>query len=77
MLVSRSGEGPWCALHMDGDSSIHPTHVQIVLGWGNAIKKMECANHACKCYRSGPVKLAPENSSYRGKDEGWTDTKNV
>ena len=35
----------------DGDSSVYPTLVQNVPGWGYAIEKLECANHACKCYR--------------------------
>ena len=26
-------------------------------GWGDAIKKLECVNHACKCYRAGLEKL--------------------
>ena len=35
----------------DGDSSVYPTLIQNVPGWGYAIQKLECANHACKCYR--------------------------
>ena len=35
----------------DGDSSVYPTLVQNVPQWGHAIRKVECANHACKCYR--------------------------
>ena len=35
----------------DGDSSVYPTLVERVPVWGYAIKKLECANHACKCYR--------------------------
>ena len=41
----------------DGDSSVYPTLIQNVPGWGYAIKKLECANHACKCYRSGKPSL--------------------
>ena len=48
----------------DGDSSVHPA---LIHGWGYAIKKLECANHACKCYRSGLEKLAQENPAYKGK----------
>ncbi len=51
----------------DGDSSVHPTLLQSVPVWGHAIKKLECANHACKCYRAGLEKLAQENSAYKGK----------
>lgn len=35
----------------DGDSSVYPTLVENVPVWGYAIQKLECANHACKCYR--------------------------
>ena len=51
----------------DGDSSVYPTLIQNVPGWGHTIKKLECANHACKCYRGGLEKLVQENSSYKGK----------
>ena len=51
----------------DGDSSVYSTLIQSVTGWGHAIKKLECANHACKCYRSGLEKLALENPAYKGK----------
>ena len=51
----------------DGDSSVYPTLLQSVPVWGHAIKKLECANHACKCYRAGLEKLAQENSAYKGK----------
>ena len=50
----------------DGDSSVYPTLLQNVPGWGYAIKKLECANHACKCYRSFLEQLVLENSSYKG-----------
>ena len=50
----------------DGDSSVHTTLLQSVPGWGHAIRKLECANHACKCYRGALEKLVQENSSYKG-----------
>ena len=50
----------------DGDSSVHTTLLQSVPGWGFAIKKLECANHACKCYRGALEKIVQENSSYNG-----------
>ncbi len=50
----------------DGDSSVHTTLLQGVPGWGYAIKKLECANHACKCYRTGLEKLIQKNSQYKG-----------
>lgn len=50
----------------DGDSAVYPTLLQEV-PWGRSIKKIECANHACKCYRSGLEKLVQTNPSYKGK----------
>ena len=41
----------------DGDSSVYPTLLEQVR-WGRFIKKLECANHACKCYRGALEKLA-------------------
>ena len=35
----------------DGDSSVHPALLENVPRWGRYIKKLECANHTCKCYR--------------------------
>ena len=34
----------------DGDSSVYPTLIQYVPVWGRFITRIECANHACKCY---------------------------
>ena len=51
----------------DGDSSVYPTLLTQVPEWGRDIKKLECANHACKCYRSSLEKLVTENPSYKGK----------
>ena len=51
----------------DGDSSVYPTLIQNVPGWGRYIEKLECANHACKCYRSGLEKLVQEKPEYKGK----------
>ena len=50
----------------DGDSSVYLTLCQRV-PWGHAIMKVECANHACKFYRTTLEKLVQENSSYKGK----------
>ncbi len=50
----------------DGDSSVYPTLLQNVPGWGYAIKKLECANHACKCYRGALERLVQDNPSYKG-----------
>ncbi len=50
----------------DGDSSVYPPLIQNVPVWGPAIKKLECANHACKCYRGALERLVQENPSYKG-----------
>ena len=49
----------------DGDSSVYPTLLSEVPIWGHDIKKIECANHSCICYRSSLEKLASDNSNYR------------
>ena len=51
----------------DGDSSVYPTLLQEVPEWGRAITKMECANHACKCYRSSLEALVQNKPHYKGK----------
>ena len=51
----------------DGDSSVYPTLINSVPGWGRAIRKLECANHAVKCYRSSLEKLIQEKPKYKGK----------
>ena len=51
----------------DRDSLIHPTLLESVPVWGHAIKKLECANHPCKCYHAGLEKLTQENPSYKEK----------
>lgn len=51
----------------DGDSSVFPTLRENVPIWGHDIQKVECANHACKCYRSSLEKLVTNNPSYKGK----------
>ena len=51
----------------DGDSSVYPTLIQCVPVWGRFITKIECANHACKCYRGSLEKLVANNPSYKGK----------
>ena len=51
----------------DGDSSVFATLQEKVQVWGRAIKKMECANHICKCIRSNLEKLVEEKPQYKGK----------
>ena len=50
----------------DGDSSVYPTLISNI-PWGYAIKKLECANHAVKCYRSALENLVHNNPAYKGK----------
>ena len=51
----------------DGDSSTHPNLITGVPCWRHAIKKLECANHAIKCYRGALEKLVQEKPHYKGK----------
>ena len=41
----------------DGDSSVYPTLLNEVPVCGHDIKKLECAHHTCKCYRTSLEKL--------------------
>ena len=50
----------------DGDSSVYSSLIEAV-PWGYFIKKVECANHSLKCYRSALEKLVHDNPSYKGK----------
>ncbi len=51
----------------DGDSPVYPALVQNVPVRGHAIGKLECANHACRCYHGVLERLVQENpSSYKG-----------
>ena len=50
----------------DGDSSVYPALVSGV-PYGNFIKKMECANHAVKCYRTALENLVHDKSCYKGR----------
>ena len=50
----------------DGDSSVHHS-VMINAPYGRDVQKVECSNHAIKCYRSGLEKLAKENTIFKGK----------
>ena len=51
----------------DGDSSVYSTLLENVPIWGKDIKKLECANHICKCVRSNLEKLVQEKPQYKGK----------
>ena len=51
----------------DGDSSVHTVLISGVSGWGHAISKQECANHAVKCYRSSLENLVKDKPQYKGR----------
>ena len=51
----------------DDDSSVYSTLVAGVPGWGYAITKKECANHALKCYRGSLEQLVKDKPQYKGK----------
>ena len=51
----------------NGDSSVYLTVIENIPGWGWYIEKLECAKHACKCYRSGLEKLVQDKPSYKGR----------
>ena len=50
----------------DGDSSV-ADNLQQCVTYGPFIKKIECANHAYKCYRSKLESLAKDHPEFRGK----------
>ena len=35
--------------------------------WGKHVKKLECANHACKCLRTHLETLVSDHPTYKGK----------
>ena len=57
----------------DGDSSVHYS-VTINVPYGRDVKKIECSNHAVKCYRSSLEKLVKDNPSFKGQN-GLLSTK--
>ena len=50
----------------DGDSSVYPALVSGV-PYGSFIKKLECANHAVKCYCTALENLVHDKPSYKGR----------
>ena len=50
----------------DGDSSVFPALVSGV-PYGHYIKKLECANHAVKCYRTALENLINDKPLYKGR----------
>ena len=51
----------------DGDSSVMSNIQQHVPIWGCMVKKIECANHAIKCYRNRLEKIVQDFPRYKGK----------
>ena len=51
----------------DGDSSVYHSVVTGVPSYGRDITKVECANHAIKCYRNRLEALCNDKVNYRGK----------
>ena len=51
----------------DGDSSVYHSVVTGVPSYGKDITKVECANHAVKCYRNRLEALCNNKPDYRGK----------
>ena len=50
----------------DGDSSVFPALISSV-PYGHYIKKVECANHAVKCYPRALENLINDKPSYKGR----------
>ena len=50
----------------DGDSFVLAT-IRQAMPYGIFVKRMECANHTCKVYRSQLEALAEDNPQYHGK----------
>lgn len=51
----------------DGDSSVLANVRAYIPGWGSKVTKVECANHAVKCYRSRLEKIVQDFPRYKGK----------
>lgn len=53
----------------DGDSAVYANIQEQVPVWGRSVKKIECANHTCKCLRSRLEQLVIDNPDYKGKNK--------
>ena len=51
----------------DGDSSVLPNIQASVCGWGKNVTKVECTNHAVKCYRTRLEKIVQDFPKYKGR----------
>ena len=52
----------------DGDSSVHKSIVDTVPIYGRRVKKIECTNHAIRCYRKSVHDLVEANSEWKGRN---------
>ena len=57
----------------DGDSSVYHAVVTGVPSYGCFVQKIECANHAIKCYRNRLEALCKEHTEYRGRHGLFAD----
>ena len=58
----------------DGDSSVHHTAHNGVPCYERHVQKLECTNHAIKCFRGHLEKLAKDIPQFQGKN-GLTSDK--
>ena len=58
----------------DGDSSVYHAVVTNVPSYGRHVQKVECANHAVKCYRNRLEALCKEHPEYHGR-HGLSEAK--
>ena len=58
----------------DGNSSVYHAVVTSVPSYGHHVQKVECANHAVKCYRNRLEALCKQHPEYRGR-HGLSEAK--
>ena len=68
-FLKGSGNQRRCMVWLigDGDSSVYHNVVTGVPSYGRDITKVECANHAVKCYRNRLEALCNDKPDYRSK----------
>ena len=52
----------------DGDSSDLDTLIKNGPHWCRDLRKIECANHCCKCIRTALENLVKDNSDFKGRN---------
>ena len=58
----------YTGLIADGDSSVHRSIIDSVPIYGRRVKKIECANHAVRCYRKSLHDLVESHSEWKGRN---------